>query len=1256
MKTMKIFLAALFVTPILFAQTMVAPKQGGTGINTSGSTGCPQITAGVWTVGTCGGGGGGDNLPAPLGQLAGYPTTGTTTTVGPGNAGSGGSIINLETFQSNGIITSDQFATNPTAPTNGISNSQATCQYVNCVIEIPASSTDPEQGTMLPVTTTNASSSLHDQRANSDAHFTTNAQPSSFTGYQFQTPDVHAGGFTLPNPGFLQGGEQVSHYEFNVFGNSGWSGVTGTPGGQDPLTAVVRHSNIATITTTTNLRAQIGQPIVIAGVSDTSFNTSSGGATIVAIQGNSIAYSNSGADTTSSGGTATTHTAAGIWALGQWQDITNYFPMAGIKGSTIQSFFTGGGDSIRTYYYTYCPGGFFAGSDEGCYNEGDHMRTPSPWAGTITSISDPHHFIGANTQGNALQGVMRYAIDLNNPLVTLQNMAAIYEYGDSASPSPYVPTIVFNFPSFAISSISSTGGTATATTGPFPGGLGQPEPGNYITIAGVSNSVFNGIFKVTSSTSTTVSYALTGTASSSGGTIKAYIPPSYARGHLVNSCIVPVQEGGVASTQCTVHSDNGTPFTVSGGSAPDGHGLFCAAATSLNEMAYGAEITAITAPDGSGNQVITANINRSVPDNGSTTLAAQGGACGMVVNLNADTINFNGLQMGSAYPVVVSPDDHSVGVAVYIASGPWAVGPFVGSQARTEANFSGPTVGVGGGTYPATNVKRVGGNLTLSIPFQSTLPAGDAILGQNHISILGCPDATVNGTQTSAFTMPTEGVYTLVQSGSDTTCADGTTSVRLPFNYLQFSMYWGMEVYDVTDHTPGVQPISTLNNGHFAGSYQPNFGVGDTVLENPHPSMKVVNHRSSLELSQPSVEAQEDHEINLQNYAAANGVGLAINNQMIDQFHAVGYGGVQYPATGVVLGGRDPFTSGFAMALQPIHDGCAICVGASTSPYSGLQSWYMYSVNGSIGLKWYQPSQTWATVYGSNVVETINPDQATFNVPLNTRDLEFTTSSFLGGYSNITTNQFGDIGKNAGDQPTGLIGWDNYLGFNAAPVVTTSGTPGSTQYLYQMEVFYDGGSTWSNAAVLATGNATLSGSNFNQISCSILPSGHTGVIWYISGDHRYNIGNCPNSATTINDMGSLPSPVIGLKPYGMAGTLYTGVMVANGSGRGFAFTPNSSLVTSGVPTVTSAFSQPSDGNISADTTTRGDGLATLTAGLFIGPSKLPSTTVAALPPAAANAGVILLVTDASTFTVGSCTGGGSNTMIAVSDGTAWSCH
>lgn len=55
--------------------------------------------------------------------------------------------------------------------------------------------------------------------------------------------------------------------------------------------------------------------------------------------------------------------------------------------------------------------------------------------------------------------------------------------------------------------------------------------------------------------------------------------------------------------------------------------------------------------------------------------------------------------------------------------------------------------------------------------------------------------------------------------------------------------------------------------------------------------------------------------------------------------------------------------------------------------------------------------------------------------------------------------------------------------------------------------------------------------------------------------------------------------------------------------------------------------------------------------------RLKSYTVSTLPAASNYTGnAMVLVTDATTFTPGTCTGGGSDIMIAISNGTNWSCH
>ncbi|HEY3620749.1 MAG TPA: hypothetical protein VGK96_28430 [Candidatus Sulfotelmatobacter sp.] len=1117
---------------------------------------------------------------------------------------------NCQTGILQGISNTDLFISG--GGNNGIANAQANCSLTMCTLETPPTSGDTEQGNMLPMTANNVSSFLADKRANSDGQFATNVMPSSFTGYQFQTTHPHGSAFLFPNPGPLQGGEQVPDYQFNIWAAGSHNfGTTETTGGQVALTAVSRTGNVATVTTATPLLAQVGLPIVVAGVTDSSFNTAN--SPVTAISGNSISYSNSGANTSSSGGTATTHTSSFGWSLAQFQDITNYFVSEGIKGSTTQTFMLGIGDQIRHYYYTYCNGGWLVFSDEGCYDEGHHFRSPIALLGPITSVTDSYHLIAPSTQSGGIAGIGQIGIDVSKPIVDLQLMAHSFDGGDSHSPSPYIPTIVFDFPTLPITSITSSGGTAVATFTPPPGLTFQnPTPGGQVNIAGVSNSVFNGTFTILASTGTTLTYALAGSATSSGGTATEAIPVSYAIGYLVTTADVPTQDGTVTSVSFTVHS-NTSPFTVSGGSAPDGVGRLCLGATSGNQMAFGVQVTAITAPDGSGNQVVTALLNRTVPASGTATIAAQGGACGTAISLNADSTTVQGLALGSLEPVLVSGSDNSVGVAVYAAGQQWRGGPQNGSQAFTEASFTGvPGEGNAGGTYLANNVQRVGGVLTLQINTNAG-PQADRIILQNHIRIIGCPDATVNGEQPHPFTSSTDGVYSLVQSGADTSCADGTTSVRLPFNYLAASLFPAVEIYNTADQTPGVQPVGILNSGHMATSYlSPLFQAGDNFYAGPNSSLKAIENRMSMELITPGAEAQEALEINLSNYSASSSVALKVFNNMFDQFHVIGAGGVMNPPVGVELAGNEPYSGGFVMDSAPVHNGCALCIGniSGSSPQPGLQNFFIFSLaSGNFGLKWNNVSVQYDWVNGNNSLISLNTVENDFHIPISVPEEIFTASSFLGGFTNVQTYAIRDISPG---QPTGTLGYDNYLGVGT-PQVTVIGTPGTSEYIYQLQANFPDGSTWTKTTDIRNGNATLSGTNLNRVSCSLLPTGITGEIWTFVGNQSYDLGPCASNASHVDDIGTRTSPLTGVSPFSVAGPWIAGADIVNGAGRGFRFTQNDTFAVNSIPLLTSGFSQHTDGIISADGSTSGDGLAQLYASK-IGPTATVFWTTGASAP------------------------------------------
>lgn len=176
------------------------------------------------------------------------------------------------------------------------------------------------------------------------------------------------------------------------------------------------------------------------------------------------------------------------------------------------------------------------------------------------------------------------------------------------------------------------------------------------------------------------------------------------------------------------------------------------------------------------------------------------------------------------------------------------------------------------------------------------------------------------------------------------------------------------------------------------------------------------------------------------------------------------------------------------------------------------------------------------------------------------------------------------------------------------PTITTSGTAGTSTWTYVIVPKDINGqaSAAGTAASTTTGNATLTGSNYNVISWPL-----------VSGAYSYDVYRTAK--------GTSPSTL------GFIGNVLS---TAATSGNGSAFLNDTGLAGNGAtaPTVNTTGSETLAGILT-----------------------LPHFTVATLPSASAIGGSVV-VTDASTFTPGTCTGGGSDTMIAVSNGTSWSCH
>ncbi len=100
----------------------------------------------------------------------------------------------------------------------------------------------------------------------------------------------------------------------------------------------------------------------------------------------------------------------------------------------------------------------------------------------------------------------------------------------------------------------------------------------------------------------------------------------------------------------------------------------------------------------------------------------------------------------------------------------------------------------------------------------------------------------------------------------------------------------------------------------------------------------------------------------------------------------------------------------------------------------------------------------------------------------------------------------------------------------SAPTMTQQGLPGVTTYSYEVAAVGLGGDTPpSPPGSIATGNAALSGSNYNQVTRAALPPHATGwrVIRSAGGSSQGDIsGVLPLSQTTLMDTGQAAVPYV----------------------------------------------------------------------------------------------------------------------------------
>jgi hypothetical protein len=403
------------------------------------------------------------------------------------------------------------------------------------------------------------------------------------------------------------------------------------------------------------------------------------------------------------------------------------------------------------------------------------------------------------------------------------------------------------------------------------------------------------------------------------------------------------------------------------------------------------------------------------------------------------------------------------------------------------------------------------------------------------------------------------------------------------------------------DHTPGLTAKDSLN-GHFLTSYQPHFAPGHKLDMPPHYSLGVEGIRANMEMSEP---AHTNHGIAIYggNDSALGGANLYIANGTIAQGMA-GTGGTGKPNTGIEESGY--FTCALCMYYAPMHHGAIIKVGYPPPDYKNNSYFGNYDIialeNGNKALNYDMASQTIRWKFSNTDIWDLSAAEMVTNTTSVMKNAQFEAQSPRTGKFGPVT-QFSECGI---QNPLNTPCYDNVT---KAPAVTNAGTAGSTVRTYLIGINNPNGTiSYTPRGITHTSNATLDSTNYNVISCSVLPAGTTGTVYtYLSTSPNFVRvgveGACSSPTATVDDTGTY-GPRLGNTILSMGADMNVGRLVVNGNGGSVVWTQQNNF--SGTfplnpMTVKQGISAPSPGAFSFDTTTKGDGR-----GVITGPPTAPS--------------------------------------------------
>jgi len=243
----------------------------------------------------------------------------------------------------------------------------------------------------------------------------------------------------------------------------------------------------------------------------------------------------------------------------------------------------------------------------------------------------------------------------------------------------------------------------------------------------------------------------------------------------------------------------------------------------------------------------------------------------------------------------------------------------------------------------------------------------------------------------------------------------------------------------------------------------------------------------------------------------------------------------------------------------------------------------------------------------------------------------FNTVTQYADHNNYATGAELDLNNNGTDATDGQSNQENGL-------LVLSG--GSNRPLYGISVGSStAGDTWQEAALFQkfhTFGASITAGDSGSIALHIVPPDNTSAL-EVDGRNAANSAD----AWSITNSGNISASL-----FNCTGCDYqvNGTTVINASGEGLF----NSLSINGGTAITGQTGTGGTAVMSASPTVASP---TLT-----GAPKLPTYTVATLPSASTSGvGATVVVTDATTFTIGACVGGGTDVVLAVSTGSAWNC-